>query len=55
MNSKKRISLVIGSGGIKCAAAAGLWRVLKLRILKWIAWSVAVVEVCMPVDRKPCP
>ena len=25
----KRISLVIGSGGIKCAAAAGLWRVLK--------------------------
>jgi len=28
MNSKKRIALVIGSGGIKCAAAAGLWRVL---------------------------
>lgn len=28
-NSKKRISLVIGSGGIKCAAAAGLWRVLQ--------------------------
>jgi len=26
---KKRISLVIGSGGIKCAAAAGLWRVLQ--------------------------
>jgi NTE family protein len=25
----KRVSLVIGSGGIKCAAAAGLWRVLK--------------------------
>ncbi|HEY5729213.1 MAG TPA: patatin-like phospholipase family protein, partial [Anaerolineales bacterium] len=25
----KRISLVIGSGGIKCAAAIGLWRVLK--------------------------
>jgi NTE family protein len=29
MNAKKRISLVIGSGGIKCAAAAGLWNVLK--------------------------
>ena len=29
MNSKKRIALVIGSGGIKCAAAAGLWRVLQ--------------------------
>lgn len=29
MNAKGRISLVIGSGGIKCAAAAGLWRVLQ--------------------------
>jgi len=29
MSKKKRISLVIGSGGIKCAAAAGLWRVLQ--------------------------
>ena len=29
MNSKKRIALVIGSGGIKCAAAAGMWRVLQ--------------------------
>lgn len=29
MTLKKRISLVIGSGGIKCAAAAGLWRVLQ--------------------------
>jgi len=29
MSPKKRISLVIGSGGIKCAAAAGLWRVLR--------------------------
>ena len=29
MSTKKRVSLVIGSGGIKCAAAAGLWRVLK--------------------------
>jgi len=29
MNTKKRISLVIGSGGIKCVAAAGLWRVLQ--------------------------
>jgi NTE family protein len=28
MNSRKRISLVIGSGGIKCAAAIGLWKVL---------------------------
>jgi len=27
--NNKRISLVIGSGGIKCAAAIGLWRVLK--------------------------
>ena len=26
---RKRISLVIGSGGIKCAAAIGLWRVLQ--------------------------
>ncbi len=29
MNEKKRISLVIGSGGIKCAAAIGMWRVLQ--------------------------
>jgi len=29
MIGNKRISLVIGSGGIKCAAAIGLWRVLK--------------------------
>lgn len=29
MSAKKRISLVIGSGGIKCAAAAGMWRVLQ--------------------------
>ena len=29
MSAQKRISLVIGSGGIKCAAAAGLWRVLQ--------------------------
>ena len=29
MTLKKRISLVIGSGGIKCAAAIGLWRVLQ--------------------------
>ena len=29
MNSKKKISLVIGSGGIKCAAAVGMWRVLQ--------------------------
>ncbi|MGD8406941.1 MAG: patatin-like phospholipase family protein [Anaerolineales bacterium] len=29
MDSKKRIALVIGSGGIKCAAAIGLWRVLQ--------------------------
>ncbi len=29
MSSKKRIALVIGSGGIKCAAAIGLWQVLQ--------------------------
>jgi len=29
MNTNKRIALVIGSGGIKCAAAIGLWRVLQ--------------------------
>ena len=29
MNINRRIALVIGSGGIKCAAAAGLWRVLQ--------------------------
>lgn len=29
MIPKKRIALVIGSGGIKCAAAIGLWRVLQ--------------------------
>ncbi|HAV78301.1 MAG TPA: hypothetical protein DCX53_13215 [Anaerolineae bacterium] len=29
MGDKKRITLVIGSGGIKCVAAAGLWRVLQ--------------------------
>jgi len=29
MDPKRRIALVIGSGGIKCAAAVGLWRVLQ--------------------------
>ena len=29
MSAKKRIALVIGSGGIKCVAAIGLWRVLQ--------------------------
>ena len=29
MNAKKRVALVIGSGGIKCAAAIGLWQVLQ--------------------------
>ena len=29
MSTGKRIALVIGSGGIKCAAAIGLWRVLQ--------------------------
>jgi len=29
MSEKKQIALVIGSGGIKCAAAIGLWRVLQ--------------------------
>ncbi len=29
MTTKKGITLVIGSGGIKCAAAIGLWRVLR--------------------------
>ncbi|HET9908981.1 MAG TPA: patatin-like phospholipase family protein, partial [Anaerolineales bacterium] len=29
MKNNKRIALVIGSGGIKCAAAVGLWRVLQ--------------------------
>lgn len=29
MNAKKRVSLVIGSGGIKCAAAIGLWQVFQ--------------------------
>lgn len=29
MSAKKRIALVIGSGGIKCAAAIGMWRVLQ--------------------------
>jgi NTE family protein len=29
MNSKKQIALVIGSGGIKCTAAIGMWRVLQ--------------------------
>jgi NTE family protein len=29
MSGKRRVSVVIGSGGIKCAAAVGLWRVLK--------------------------
>jgi NTE family protein len=28
MNNKKSVALVIGSGGIKCAAVVGLWRVL---------------------------
>ena len=29
MATNKRISLVIGSGGIKCAAAIGLWHVFQ--------------------------
>jgi NTE family protein len=29
MSPKKRVSLVIGSGGIKCAAAVGLWQVMR--------------------------
>ena len=29
MNDNKRVSLVIGSGGVKCAAAIGLWSVLQ--------------------------
>lgn len=29
MKPKKRISLVIGSGGVKCAAAIGMWNVLQ--------------------------
>lgn len=29
MSEKKKIALVIGSGGIKCAAVIGLWRVLE--------------------------
>ena len=29
MSEKKKIALVIGSGGIKCAAVIGLWRVLQ--------------------------
>jgi len=29
MSTGKRVALVIGSGGIKCAAAIGLWRVLQ--------------------------
>jgi NTE family protein len=29
MSAKKQIALVIGSGGIKCAAVIGLWRVLQ--------------------------
>jgi len=29
MNSNKRVALVIGSGGVMCAAAIGLWRVLQ--------------------------
>jgi NTE family protein len=28
-SSKKRVALVIGSGGIKCAAAIGMWQVLQ--------------------------
>jgi len=29
MSTQKRVALVIGSGGIKCAAAIGLWRVFQ--------------------------
>lgn len=29
MNHEKRVSLVIGSGGIKCVAAVGMWKVLQ--------------------------
>jgi NTE family protein len=29
LNPKKRVALVIGSGGVMCAAAIGLWRVLQ--------------------------
>jgi len=34
MTAKKRIALVIGSGGIKCAAAIGLWQVLQEEDIK---------------------
>lgn len=32
MIGKKRVAVVIGSGGIKCAAAIGMWKVLKNEI-----------------------
>ena len=38
---KPRIALVIGSGGIKCAAAIGMWRVLQEENI-----SVDSVVVC---------
>ena len=41
MNGKKRIALVIGSGGIKCAAAIGMWGVLQEENI-----SVDSVVVC---------
>jgi NTE family protein len=28
-NGRKRLALVVGSGAVKCAAALGLWKVLK--------------------------
>jgi len=34
MSAKKRIALVIGSGGIQCTAAIGLWRVLQEENIK---------------------
>ncbi len=27
-NNRKRLALVVGAGGLKCAAALGLWKVL---------------------------
>ena len=55
--SRKKVALVIGSGGMKCAAALGLWKVFQNDILKSafafhnLAHHAEVVTVLPELDR----
>ena len=43
-----RVTLMIGSGGIKCAAAAGMWRVLNAT-LKGIYGDLCFEDLGVPL------